>query len=165
MEDKKLAEDLLKKYLDAKATPKEIEQVENWYNSYEEKNKTLSQNQKAVIERRMRITLQKHMQQKPEVKNSLHPQQHFPSNCRITPAGLQHWIDLVENRTLSTAKNKSNSAHCQYKSKREKDDHLSRRFGGCAEPIQQTILPCKVCRLFQRDYFRRRRSIFQNHSR
>ncbi|MGY0040027.1 hypothetical protein [Pedobacter sp. NJ-S-72] len=35
MEDKRLAEDLLKKYLDAKATPKEIEQVENWYNSYE----------------------------------------------------------------------------------------------------------------------------------
>lgn len=70
MEDKKLAEDLLKKYLDAKATPKEIEQVENWYNSYEEKNKILSQNQKAVIERRMRIALQQHMQQKPETKTA-----------------------------------------------------------------------------------------------
>ncbi|MET4138986.1 FecR domain-containing protein [Pedobacter sp. UYP1] len=70
MEDKKLAEQLLKKYLDAKATPKEIKQVENWYNSYEEKNKTLSQNQKAIIERRMRITLQQHMQQKPETKTA-----------------------------------------------------------------------------------------------
>ncbi|KIO75329.1 hypothetical protein TH53_21190 [Pedobacter lusitanus] len=63
MEDKKLAEDLLKKYLDAKATPKEIEQVENWYHGYEEKNRVLSQSQKAVIERRMLINLQQHISQ------------------------------------------------------------------------------------------------------
>ncbi|RAJ29716.1 FecR family protein [Pedobacter cryoconitis] len=71
MEDKRLAEDLLKKYLDAKATPKEIEQVENWYNSYEGKNKTLSQSQKAVIERRMLITLQQHIQQRPKAKTAI----------------------------------------------------------------------------------------------
>lgn len=70
MEDKNLAEDLLKKYSDAKATPKEIEQVENWYNSYEGKSKTLSQNQKAVIKRKMLIALQQHIRQKPEPKTA-----------------------------------------------------------------------------------------------
>jgi transmembrane sensor len=61
MEDKSPAEDLLKKYLDAKATPKEIEQVENWYNACEGTNKVLSQNRKAVIKHRMLINLQQHM--------------------------------------------------------------------------------------------------------
>ncbi|MBB6502774.1 FecR family protein [Pedobacter cryoconitis] len=61
MEDKKLAEDLLKKYLEAKATPKEIEQVENWYNSYEGKNQSLSKGRKAIIERRMLDTLKQHI--------------------------------------------------------------------------------------------------------
>ncbi|MBB6273227.1 ferric-dicitrate binding protein FerR (iron transport regulator) [Pedobacter cryoconitis] len=62
MEDKKLAEDLLKKYLEAKATPQEIEQVENWYNTYEENNKVLSQSRKAVIERLMLTNLQAQIQ-------------------------------------------------------------------------------------------------------
>lgn len=70
MEDKSPAEDLLKKYLNAKATPKEIEQVENWYNTYEEGNKVLNKNRKAIIERRMLIKLQQHIYANPKSKTT-----------------------------------------------------------------------------------------------
>ncbi|QNK62449.1 FecR domain-containing protein [Pedobacter sp. PAMC26386] len=75
MEDKRLAEDLLKKYLDAKATPKEIEQVENWYNAYDGKNEVLGQSRKAVIERRMLANLKQHIH-----KQHTHP----PAKSKIT---------------------------------------------------------------------------------
>lgn len=95
MEDKKLAEQLLKKYLDAKATPKEIEQVENWYNSYEGKNRVLSQNQKAIIERRMRINLQQHIQQKPKTKTAFLRNSSFlqiaASTILVCSIGLAWW--------------------------------------------------------------------------
>jgi len=95
MEDKRLAEDLLKKYLDAKATPKEIEQVENWYNTYEGGNKVLSKNRKAVIERRMLIKLQQHIYANPKSNTTFIRSNSFlrvaASTILLCSIGLAWW--------------------------------------------------------------------------
>lgn len=62
MDNKRLAEDLLKKYLSGSASPEESEQVENWYRNYDYNNTELSHDKKNKIGVRMQNKLQQHMQ-------------------------------------------------------------------------------------------------------
>lgn len=52
---------LLKKYLDQKASPAEIEQVEQWYNSYQEHTSVIGSDKKAKIKENVLLNIRSHM--------------------------------------------------------------------------------------------------------
>lgn len=66
MDNKRLAADLLKRYLNGSASAEETEQVENWYRTYDNNNLELSRDKKNSIEMRMQNKLQQHMQKQPK---------------------------------------------------------------------------------------------------
>lgn len=60
MDDKKRAEQLLGKYLNARATPEEVKLVENWYDGFEN-NPVPEKEQKIIIGQRMFARIRQHL--------------------------------------------------------------------------------------------------------
>lgn len=102
MEDKNIVRKLLKKYLNATASSQEIEQVENWYNSYEGRSEIDPEN-KEIIGRDMRLRLRNQMR-KTATSRSLR----FYNNTFLRIAAsilvicsLGCWLYVAEHKTIA----------------------------------------------------------------